>query len=89
MNLDILQPYEADFTVPKLYTKPKNTSTSPTVQVNNRFAVLTTDWLSYISDEPKYNILIYILYYNGFSPGAPNTEASCFLTSSTPAALTE
>lgn len=46
---------EEDFTVPKLCIKPKYTSTSPTVQVNNRFTVLTTtDSPSYASDEPKY-----------------------------------
>lgn len=43
VNLDIAT--EEDFTVPKRYIKPKYTSTSPTVQVNNRFAVLTNTCL--------------------------------------------
>lgn len=47
MNLDIAT--EEVFRVPKQYTKPKYTSASPAVLVNNRFAVLTTDSPSIIS----------------------------------------
>lgn len=76
VNLDIAT--QEVFRVPKRYTKPKYTSTSPTVLVNNRFAVLTTDSPLLISDD-KYITVSALVH---------QTETPSALTSSTPAALT-
>lgn len=77
VNLDIAT--EEVFPVPKRFTKPKYTSTSPTVLVNNRFAVLTTDSPSFISDESKYITVSALVH---------QTETPSALTSTTLAALT-